>query len=160
MSWKMPDTGGLAESPALVAFPIIYDGPDAYPKAFEGTGYGLVFDDDGETGYLYVTNEDFSEVLDSLHLYNTDTEFAPKVGETAYFVWSRKLMKAGLFYRGGYMAVVDFANEAACCRSGFPEAPAGGWCTSSHSWDPDMEEGLMFDKLEGQPDPAKGGTTQ
>jgi hypothetical protein len=160
MSWKMPDLKAMKEGPGLVAFPIIYDGPDAYAKAFEGTGYGLVFDDDGETGYLYVTSEDFSEVLDALHLYNSDTEYAPKPGETAYFLWSRKFGRAGLFYHNMYIAIVDFEDARACCRSGYPEPPEDGWCTSSHRWDPDMEEGLSFDKIEEMDLGKNNQTTQ
>lgn len=148
MAWRMPDTKSAGRNKDLVAFPIKYDGPDSYAKSFSGSGYGLVFDDDGETGYLYVTSEDFSEVFDTLHLYNWDTDAAPNPGETAYFIWSEAASKAGMFFRGEYLAIVDFANARACCRTGYPDVPDGAWCTSPHTWDPEMEEDMLFDQLE------------
>jgi hypothetical protein len=153
MTWKMPEhtDGGKGQSKnGLVAFPIRYEGPDAYAKAFEGTGYGLVLDDDGETGYLYVTTEDFQEVYDALHVYNSDMPESPKPGNTLYIMWNEGLMRAGVFYNGGYVAIVDFQSARACCLSGFPEPVPGGWCTSPHTWDDELAEGMEFDKIEDE----------
>lgn len=156
MTWRMPErTDGGRGANGLIAFPIRYSGPDTYAKAFEGTGYGLVLDDDGDTGYLYVTTEDFTEVYDHLHLYNSDMPDAPKPGETIYVMWNASLMRAGIFYDDGYIAVVDFNNARACCLSGFPEPAPGGWCTSPHTWDPELTEGLEFDRIEDEQGNAK-----
>lgn len=152
MTWKMPERtdGGGRRTNGLIAFPMRYEGPDAYAKAFTGTGYGLVLDDDGETGYLYVTTEDFGEVYDALHLYNSDTPESPKPGETIYVMWNAQMMRAGLFYNGGYIALVDFKSARACCLSGYPEPAPGGWCTSPHTWAPELLEGMEFDRIEGE----------
>jgi len=147
----MPKRGnGEGSANGLIAFPIRFEGPESYAKAFEGSGYGLVLDDDGETGYLYITTEDFQEVYDALHLYNSEMPESPKPGETIYVIWNQAMLRAGIFYSGGYMAAVDFQSARACCLSGFPEPAPGGWCTSPHSWDPELIEGLEFDKLEDE----------
>jgi len=131
----------------LIAFPLEYAGPDTYAKAFEGTDYGLVLDDDGETGYLYVTTAGFQEVLDEMHLYNAG-ESAPSSGERLYFVWNPALLKAGVYFKGRYQAIVDFGASTACCRGGNPDPDPSGWCRSSHRWDPRMLVGLTFGNIE------------
>ncbi len=134
----------------LVAFQILYEGPAAYPKQFEGTGYAVVLDDDGETGFLYAVTEDFGEVLDALHLYSSDSPGRLELNEKVYIIWSPLLSKAGLYYHGAFQAVIDFKNAAACCRAGLPPPEPSGWCRSSHHWDPKMQRGLTFNRVEGQ----------
>jgi len=128
----------------LIAYKIQFDGPATYPQAFEDAGFGLVLDDDGDTGYLYVTSVDFEEVHDSLHIYNSTGPESPKPGEEIHLVYNPALVKVGLYYRDKFWAVVDYSKSKACCRSGQPVAKPGGWCTSSHSWDDKMVAGLTF----------------
>ena len=141
---------GAAGTAGLVAFTILYTGPEVYAKAFEGAGFGVVFDDDDETGYLYATTEDFEEVLDGLHLYNADSPDRVKLNEKVYIVWNSLLGKAGLYFHGAFQAVVDFRNAACCCRTGFPPAEPSGWCRSSHRWDDRMTAGLTFVGIEDE----------
>ena len=138
----MSDISG--EKTELVAFKIEYAGPSAYPKAFEGTGFGVVLDDDGETCYFYATTEDFEEVLDGLHLYNSDQPDRLTPKDDIYIIWNPAFLKAGLYYRGGYHAIYDFKNASACCRTGFPPVEPSSWCVSSHRWDPKLERGMTF----------------
>ena len=128
----------------LVAFRIEYKGPSTYPKAFEGTGFGVVLDDDGETCYFYATTEDFEEVLDGLHVFNSDEPGRLTDKDEVYIIWNPVFFKAGLYYRGAYQAIYDFKAAQACCRTGFPSVEPSGWCTSSHRWDPKMELGMTF----------------
>jgi len=133
---------------SLVAYKVEYAGPATYMKAFEDTGFGFVLDDDGETGYLYATTEDFQEVLDGLHLFNDDQPDRLTNKDRVYIIFNPEMLKAGLYYRNRYQAIVDFKGAKACCRSGFPPPEPSGWCTSAHTWDPKMEGGLTFEKVE------------
>ncbi len=129
-----------SENDRPTAFPVKYRGPEAYQKPFEGSGYGVVFEDDGETGYFYATDERFSEVLDALHLYDRGTQNEIVTGDQVFIVWNPRLLKAGIHYHGQFQAVVDFKNRRACCRTGFPSPSE--WCQGSHEWTAVMTSGL------------------
>ena len=131
----------------LAAFKIEYAGPSVYPKAFEGTGFAVVLDDDGETCYFYAATEDFEEVLDGLHIFNSDWPDRLTAKDEVYIIWNPVLLKAGLHYRGAYQAMFDFKNARACCRTGFPPVEPSSWCTSTHRWDPKMELGMTFNSV-------------
>ncbi len=124
-----------------IAYPIGFRGPSAYAKSFDGTGFGIVFEDDGETGYLYATNEKADKIFDALHLYNSRDLTKPLPGEQLFIVWNPVLEKAGLFYQDRFQAIVDFKNQIGCCRSGFPPK-FGTWCRSLHEWNDEMKRGL------------------
>jgi hypothetical protein len=110
-------------------------------KSFTGSGFGVVFEDGGEVGYFYATNESIDEVLDALHLYNTGSKEQVKPGDKVLIVWNPNQQKAGIFYYGRLQAVVDFKNRQACCRTESPPAD-GRWCRSSHDWNDVLLEGL------------------
>ena len=107
--------------------------------------YAVVFEDDGDTGYLYgldsVAQEVTSEpIVDALHLY-TVANVVDR--ETAYPVeirWAKDRNRVGLFIAERCQAVFDFDQKRAVCRSGFP--PATGAFTSSHEWDDTLTSGL------------------
>lgn len=123
-----------------IAYLVNYDGPEAYQKSFEGSGYGVVFEDDGETGYLYATNEDFTEILDALHLFDRKAVAESVPGDETFIVWNPRILKAGFFFGDRFQAVVDFKNQLACCRDGSP--PPSAWCKGSHEWNPALTRGL------------------
>ena len=131
--------GGMSDQPTAWQFQ--FRSEMTHQVRFKGTGLGVTFEDNGETGYLYATNEQHDEIFDALHLYNRGEgdELAP--GEDAYIVCSHTLRKAGIFYRDEFQAIFDFANRRAGCRSGFPP-PETGWCIGSHDWDDELAEGL------------------
>lgn len=124
-----------------VAFSVLYNGVGAFEKSFKGTGYGVVFEDDGETGYLYATNEDHSQFLDALYLYEYGSFEQINLNDSVFIVWNERIKKAGLYYHERFQAVIDFDKQMACCRSGFPE-PNKIWCKSSHDWKEEMVAGL------------------
>ena len=45
-----------------IAYPLRYNGPGPYQMPFKGSGFGVVFEDDGETGYFYATNENMDNI--------------------------------------------------------------------------------------------------
>src|SRR2546426_2917806 len=130
----------MSPSDAPIAYPHQFAGVGVHERSFVGSGFGVVFEDDGETGYFYATTESF-DTLDALPLYDKRDPAEPRIGETVYIVWQPVLRKAGIFYDDTFHAVIDFRNRKACCRSGFPPK-SGSWCTSSHKWDDRLAEGL------------------
>jgi len=130
--------------PALdeaTAHAINFSGEGPYSKSFD-QGYGVVFEDDGETGYFYATIQQQSVILDALLVYNrTDTD-ALQPGEEAFIVWNPARMRAGLFYHNCFQAVFDFTVCRGVCRSGFPPAPSTGWSPLGHIWDDALIVGI------------------
>ena len=134
--------GRNREENIFIAYPLNFTGPAPYMKAFEGSGFGVVFEDDGETGYFYATNERLDEILDALHLYNVGDPVQLKPGDEVFIVWNPALRKAGIFYHNQFQAIVDFKRRCACCRTGFPPRIHTGWCQSAHEWDESLVKGL------------------
>ena len=124
-----------------IAHSILYNGSGVYSKAFAGSGFGIVFEDDGETSYLYATNEGHDQIYDTLHIYDQNDQKVLQTGQEVFIIWNPKLCKAGMYYDDQFHAVIDFKQRKACCRNGFPEANAD-WCTSSHEWDESSIKGL------------------
>jgi len=126
----------------VFATPIVFNGPGTYQRKFEGSDFGVVFEDDGESAYLYATNESFEKIYDALHLYDYGQENQIMPEDEIFIVWNPELMKTGFFYQNKFHAVFDFKNQKACCRSGFPSNEPEAWCKSSHDWDDSIIEGL------------------
>ena len=99
--------------------------------------FAAVFEDDGETGYLYgVELQDGEQsILDALLLYNVDEVSADQVA-VATVVWSDDGGRLALWLNGRKEAAFDFAKGRATCRSNFP--PATGEFARSHDWDPSI----------------------
>ena len=120
---------------SFATFPIVFRGPGSYKKFLKGSGYGVVFEDDGQEGYVYLTKEDGSKILDGLKLY--DRRDAEKIseGDLLEILWQRKLKKLGIRYHQKIQAIFDIAKKESFCRSGFP-LPNTSWCKSeNHRWD-------------------------
>jgi hypothetical protein len=101
----------LSKAERPIAYPVNYKGSGHYPRPFQGTGYGVMFEDDGATGYLYATNERFDQIFDSLHLYNLGGRSYPKKTDQIFIVWNAELQKAGIYYHGQFQTVIDFGNK-------------------------------------------------
>ena len=124
-----------------VAFPADFKGPAVYATPFESTGFGVIFQDDGDTGYFFATDESQVDILDTLIVYRAGDDDRLNEGEAAYVVYSADAQRAGLYYHGEFQAVFDFRQKTGCCRRGEPD-PVGDWCTSGHAWDPEMVKEL------------------
>ena len=123
-----------------IAYHVNYKGLGKYGRPFEGSGFGVMFEDDGSTGYFYATTEKFDRIFDALHLYNHDGPGQPRTDDKIFIVWASQLQKAGIFYHDRFQAVIDFKNRIACCRTGFP--PRFGEWSTPHTWDEKMIDGL------------------
>jgi hypothetical protein len=102
--------------------------------------YTVVFEDDGETGYLYGARRSRIwrklTILDALHLYNVDAVRDRERPHALSVRWSANGLRAALLLNGHPHAAFDFAARAAGCMSDFP--PPSPWCRSSHQWNPEF----------------------
>jgi len=94
---------------------------------------GVVFEDDGETGYFYA--RDYSEperfFVDALHIYNsqgvTDRDKPCRVK----IIWTRDFTAAALLINLVPHAVFNFDERCGYAKSPFPTAdPSTGWTHS------------------------------
>lgn len=82
----------------------------------------LVFEDDGETGYLYVLDHsegDAQPIKDAVHLYNVDN--SEVVEQLVSFGWSHDGRRCALFLGDMPVALVDFDKRLALSPSNFPQ---------------------------------------
>jgi len=135
------EVSSLSKAERPMAYAVNYNGLGQYAQLFQGTRYGVMFEDDGATGYLYATNDKFDQIFDSLHLYNAGGRTYPKKGDQIFIVWNPELQKAGIYYDNQFQAVIDFRNKQSCCRTGFPTKGPGLW-SATHLWDETMTKGL------------------
>jgi hypothetical protein len=98
------------------------------------TGFAVIFEDDGETGYLYGLDLENKKqpVLDSLHIYNVQDILDPNVSVKLEIRWSEDGLKSGLAINGFVHAVFDFEARKAYCRNNYP--PPDRRFTKSHKW--------------------------
>jgi hypothetical protein len=84
--------------------------------------HGVVFEDDGETGYFYARDYSVPEhfFVDALHIYNsqdvTDRDKACRVK----IIWSRDFTAAALMINLVPHAVFDFAQRCGYAKSPYP----------------------------------------
>ena len=109
------------------------------PVAVEGASpagrYGIVFEDDGETGYLYGLDFKLGDnpIVDALHVYNVESVADRSLPSNVQLIWSVDGTKGALLINGYAHAVFDFKAERGYCRTGFPP-PSPGWSAEGHSW--------------------------
>ncbi|HJY28378.1 MAG TPA: DUF2251 domain-containing protein [Pyrinomonadaceae bacterium] len=100
------------------------------------TEYGVVFEDDGETGYFYgldTSRNEGKQILDALHIYNVRSVIDKEKPSQVQIAWSEDGLKAALYINGYPHAVFDFAGKRGYCRSNFP-SPNEEWTTFGKEW--------------------------
>jgi hypothetical protein len=109
--------------------------PDMFESPSPLGSFSVVFEDDGNCGYLYgLDRQRKHPIVDALLLYNAE-QFAGAVAPSQIAIsWSDDGMKAVLSLDGIPTAVFDFAAKRACCRANFPP-PNVAWTAHDHSWD-------------------------
>jgi hypothetical protein len=97
---------------------------------------GVVFEDDGETGYLYALEFERAEnpICDALYIYNADNVVDRETPSVVKLAWSVDGQKALLLINDYPHAVFDFERRRGFCRSGFPP-PDSTWTSHTHDWD-------------------------
>ncbi len=103
----------------------------------KNSNYRLVFEDDGETGYLYVLlmNNLENPIVDAMHIYNVENVSDKAINSDYRLVWTQDGTKGALFINDYCHAIVDFINNGAYNRNGFPPIDEDGWVKQGHDWD-------------------------
>ena len=114
-------------------------GEDNFVESFSPENqFGVVFEDDGETGYFYAVEKDKEggglRVLDALHIYEApdpDDPPPPGTGEgkgksKLLIVWSKDWLKCALVLDGYCQAIFDFVAQGGYSINEFPP-PNGIW---------------------------------
>ena len=105
--------------------------------------FGIVFEDDGATGYVYGIRRRWWRqpiVLDALHLYNVEAVRDRESPQQLEARWSPDGLRAAILINGHPHAAFAFAEQRAGCMTAFP--PPSPWCRSSHEWDVSLIEFL------------------
>jgi hypothetical protein len=125
-----------AEQTITVGDKVVVEGPSPSQP------FGVVFEDDGETGYLY--GLDFSmqndPIVDALHIYNVPQVSDRDRPSHVQLVWSNDGMKAALLINRYPHAIFDFAAKRGYCRTGFPPPMHTGFSKEGHAWDDAAQE--------------------
>ena len=104
--------------------------------------FGIVFEDDGETGYLY--GLDFSKqdnpIVDALQIYNVEQVSDRHKPSQVQLVCSNDGLKAALLINAYPHAIFDFAAKRGYCRTGFPPPMHTGFSKEGHAWDDAAQE--------------------
>jgi hypothetical protein len=100
--------------------------------------WAAVFEDDGDTGYLYALDlssqaKGESPIEEALHIYNVKNVADRDQESVAVIIWSEDGQKACLLINNYPHAVVDFAGKRGYCRTNFP--PPGRWKDHDFKWD-------------------------
>lgn len=68
-----------------------------------------VFEDDGDTGYLYVYEPNKSSILQNLHIYNRSTEVDVQEKDV-FVIWSADETKCGVVVWGQMRGIINLAG--------------------------------------------------
>ena len=91
-----------------------------------GSTLGVVFEDDGDTGYFYACDRarEDDPILDAVQIYVASD--MPAASIRLQVRWSSDEMKAGLWMNDHLCGVVDFAARCAYSQANFPP-PGASW---------------------------------
>lgn len=91
-----------------------------------GGTVGVMFEDDGTTGYLYALEPGAEmTILDALHIYNVADVADRQLPVTAQLFWTVEETAVALIINGYCHALYDFQRQAGFCRNAFPPAQNG-----------------------------------
>lgn len=132
----------VAEETITVGTPTVVEGPSPSQP------YGVVFEDDGDTAYLYgldftrtadASGGEANPIVDALHIYNVANVTDSAKPSVVQLVWSQDGLKAALLINRYPHAIFDFAAKRGYCRTGFPP-PSKHWSAEGHEWSDEAQE--------------------
>ena len=96
---------------------------------FDNLDYGVVFEDDGLTGYFYAVNivDDNFEIINAVHIYDVESIVDNNIISNVKILWSEDFNKAYLKINNYFYAVIDFENRKAYSRNNFPPTNNDEW---------------------------------
>lgn len=100
-------------------------GEDTFVECMiDESNYGVVFEDDTDTGYFYAVEVERGtgklSILDALHIYNAEKVPDEQRKGTIRIVWSKDWQRCALIIDSYCHAVFDFKNHGGYCRNKFP----------------------------------------
>ena len=94
------------------------------------TSFGVVFEDDGETGYFYARDYSRPEhyFVDALHVYDVAAVVDPERPSQVRIIWSRDFMVAALLINQLPHVMFHFGECCGYAKRPFPDVdPKSGW---------------------------------
>lgn len=85
----------------------------------------VVFEDNGETGYLYAIWRKSGEglkILDAVNTYDVARVTDKNIPSEVRIFWNEEFDRVALVINGYCHAIIDFKNKMGFCRTGFPRA--------------------------------------
>src|SRR5215831_1617411 len=85
-----------------------------YPSDSPSSKFSAIFEDDGDTGYLYAYDRALPEasILDAVHIYNVKSVVDRERPSVVEITWSADGLKAALLINDHPHAVINFSE---CC---------------------------------------------
>jgi hypothetical protein len=103
--------------------------------------YGVVFEDDKETGYFYALEFEAGtrnqRILDALHIYTIENVSDKHKPSALKIIWSKDWLKCALIINNYCHAVFDFENQGGYNRDEFPP-PNAIWTKGSRKLTDEM----------------------
>ena len=105
--------------------------------------WAVVFEDDGDTGYLYALDlkaqeEGRNPIQEALHIYDVAGVTDIDIESVASIIWSADGAKACLLINQYPHAVVNFLGQRGYCRTNFPRPLK--WKEHDFKWDDSVLE--------------------
>lgn len=85
----------------------------------------VIFEDNGETGYLYAIERRTGgelRILDAVNIYDVARVTDKDIPSEVKIFWSDDFNKVGLVINDYCHAIMDFKNKIGLCRTGFPHS--------------------------------------
>lgn len=103
-------------------------GEDTFFSSISPTShFGVVFEDDLTTGYLYaIDTQKDQKILDAVHIYNVTNVIDKHKPSVIQIIWTDDGQIVAFLINHHCHAIFDFKNKAGYCRNAFPESK-GEW---------------------------------
>ena len=125
----------------------IFPGHETVVESDAGKGNrGVVFEDDGETGYFYARDFEVEDQLfvDALHIYSVKQLKDADLPTKLHVLWSKDYTKAALILNQSPHAMFDFINKCGYSKDQFPDPdPKTEW--KHEAWDDSLSVSAFFD---------------
>ena len=121
--------GGIDLATVVAETTLMVGTPEVLEGASPTSPFQIVFEDDGDTGYLYAVrrnHDDSIKILDAVHLYTVSTVANADHPIEVKLVWDDPGRLGGVLIEDHCHALFDFDEERGHCIDEFPDPPAGG----------------------------------
>ena len=102
---------------------------------------GVVFEDDGDTGYFYARDYrvEGKMFVDAMHIYSVKGVVDADRPSSIRIIWTRDFSKSALLINDAPYGIFDFKDKIGYCQDKFPEPDAEtGW--QREGWSSELKE--------------------